>query len=220
MNFNIYKLFLNNSLPSQTFEEPYSHFSLFNTIWPNPVLKINANKPPSQTMENPFLTSWILSQNQPPENLEIREPLKTHSKITAKVRQKAPYNFGKTAIGTYMMRLIHKGAYDDFLMKTLNRDQTFIKAFKQFCLKLDYKTLKDFRNVWKYTDFVDSGEDPSHNFYVALKKITELFLKKDVTSWIEKKTKSQEYRPLYAECAEIYRKGIENIENFDFSKFC
>lgn len=222
MNFNLYRLFLNNSLPSQTFEEPYSHFSLLNSmsILANPALKINANKLPSQTMENPFLySSLICNQNHVSENLAIREPLKLRPKITSKNRQKAPYNFGKTAIGTYMMKLIHKGSYDDFLLKTLNRDQAFIKVFKQFCLKLDYKTGRDFRHVWKYTDFMDSEKDPSHNFYVALKKITELFLKKDVTIWIEKKTKLQEYRPLYMECAELYRKGIENIENFDFSKF-
>ena len=254
MNFNIYRLFLNNSLQSQTFEDPYSQFSVFNSLLANPVLKIIANEPqiqtmedsflPSstnwsqnqasenlpikeplkirpQTMENPFLYSFpMCSKNQASENLPIREPLKTRPQISTKNRQKAPYNFGKTAIGTYMMKRIHKGFYDDFMIKTLNRDQAFIKCFKQFCFKLDYKTCRDFRHVWKHTDFIDSEKDPSHNFYVALKKITELFLKKDVTIWIEKKTKLQEYRPLYMECAEMYRKGIENIENFDFSKFC
>lgn len=53
-----------------------------------------------------------------------------YPEITQKDIQKMPYNFGKAAIGTYMLKLIKKGYYDRFLEKKLGRDRNFLAGFK------------------------------------------------------------------------------------------
>lgn len=160
----------------------------------------------------------MLLQNQV-ESPIFEETFKVFPKITSKDIQKATFNFGKTAIGTYMLKLIKKGWYDKFINDTLRRNETFISGFKKFCLRVDYQTRHDFKFVWRnYDDFNDSSNG-LYNFYVALKKITQEFLGKEVYIWIEKKTKRKDYIPIYTRIAEVYGKGVENVENFKFSDF-
>ena len=150
-------------------------------------------------------------------------PTETHRQypsITRKDIQKAPFNFGKTAIGTYMMKLIiKKGRYDKFLRVTLQKDENFIETFKEFCKTVNYKTRKDFKFVWgTFGDFQLSNNVP-YNHYVALKKITKRFLETDVASWIETRIKRRDYKPIYQRCVEVYLQGIDDLDRFDFSWF-
>lgn len=155
---------------------------------------------------------------QPPTFEEL--PTETYPPITRKVIQKAAFNFGKTAIGTYMMKLIiKKRRYDQFLRVTLQKDENFIKSFKEFCKTVNYKTRKDFKFVWgTFGDFQLSNNVP-YNHYVALKKITKRFLETDVSSWIETRIKRRDYKPIYQRCVEVYLQGIDDVDRFDFSWF-
>ena len=134
--------------------------------------------------------------------------------------RKAPFNFGKTAIATYMMKLIiKKGRYDKFLRVNLQQDENFIETFKNFCKTVNYKTRKDFKFVWgTFGDFQPSNQG-TYNYYVALKKITRRFLETDVSSWIQTRIKRRDYEPIYQRCVEIYLQGIDDVDRFDFSWF-
>ena len=151
------------------------------------------------------------------ENINTEEPFRHYPEITKKDIQKAPFNFGKTAIGTYMIKLIKKGKYDKFLKLNLQLNESFIKNFKAFCCKINYKTRNDFKCVWSIkNDFEYNG---LYKFFIALKKVTKEFLQTDVFTWIEKRTKRKDYRPIYRRCVHVYSQGLENIENFDFEEF-
>ena len=167
----------------------------------------------SQVLQNMHLHNPVI---EPPI---LEQTFNVLPKITSKDIQKATYNFGKTAIGTYMMNLIKKGCYDKFLNETLRRDETFIRGFKEFCLRVDYKTRHDFKLVWSNYGNFNASNNGVYNFIVALKKVTQEFLGREVFIWIEKKTKRKDYIPIYRKCAEVYRKGIENVEYFEFSEF-
>jgi len=178
-------------------------------------------RPQVKIMENEYLNKLMKKMETSQfceEELKMSEKQEYISpKITKKDIQKTPYNFGKTAIGTYMRKLVKKGYYDRFLEKNLGRNHYFITGFKRFCQRISYSTIQDFKTVWIYDDeFSDNNSD---DHYVALKKITQEFLRKDVFLWIEKRTKRKDYAPLYRKCVEIYRKGIENVEKFDLSEF-
>lgn len=162
-----------------------------------------------QAAQNPHF------QNQP----IFSETFRAFPQITSKDIQKATFNFGKTAIGTYMMKLIKNGWYDKFLSETLRRDELFIKDFKVFCLRVDYSTRHDFKFVWRCYGNFQASNNGLYNFYVALKKVTQEFLGKEVAIWIEKKTKRKDYIPIYRRIADVYSKGIQNVEYFEFSEF-
>lgn len=158
-----------------------------------------------------------ITQTSSFENINTEEPFRHYPEITKKDIQKAPFNFGKAAIGTYMMKLIKKGKYDKFLKQILQLSGSFIKNFKEFCCRVNYKTRNDFKFVWSINrNFELYG---FYNFFIALKKVTKEFLKIDVFTWIEKRTKRKDYRPIYRRCAQVYSQGLENIENFDFEEF-
>ena len=158
------------------------------------------------------------SQTTSYENINTEEPFR--HQITKKDIQKAPFNFGKTAIANYMMKLIKKDKYDKFLKLTLQLHESFIKNFKEFCCKVNYKTQNDFKFVWSINaDYESSHYNGLYSFFIVLKKVTKEFLKTDVFTWIEKRTKRKDYRPIYRRCAQVYSNGLENIENFDFKEF-
>lgn len=161
-----------------------------------------------------------ISQTTSFENINTEEPYRHYPEITKKEIQKAPFNFGKTAIGTYMMKLIKKGKYDKFLKLTLKLNDSLIKHFQEFCCKVSYKTRNDFKFVWSFNgDFESSHYNGLYSFFIVLKKVTKEFLKTDVFTWIEKRTKRKDYSPIYRRCVQVYTKGLENIENFDFEEF-
>lgn len=135
---------------------------------------------------------------------------KSDHTISIKERQKAPYNFGKTAIGTYMIKLIiKKGKYDNYLKNLSKNDQNFVHDFKRFAEKVHYKNNGDFKNAWN-----NNGK-----MFVTLKRVTQKFLQEDVYTWIEKRTKNKNFKEVYKECIEVYKDGIENLKKFNFSRF-
>ena len=138
-------------------------------------------------------------------NNQKSDPVKS-----AKEREKAPYNFGKTAVGTYMIKLItKKGKYDNFLEMFSKNNQNFVHDFKEFCKTVKYRNNGDFKKAWESDD----------NMFAILKLVTKKFLQEDVGSWIDNRTKKVELREAYKECAEVYKDGIENMEDFNFSRF-
>ena len=167
-----------------------------------------------QTLQKSVPNNNIL-HHQAFEEISTAEPFQHYPEIQSKDIQKAPYNFGKTALGCYMIKLIRKGKYDKFIKEILHKDEDFIQTFKVFCRKVTYKTRNDFKFVWS----IFQASNNIFDNYLALKKVTEQFLKTDVSIWIEKKTKRKDYIPIYERCAEVYLKGIENVENFDFAEF-
>ena len=169
----------------------------------------------TQQSQVPHQNIHLNNHIEPP----IEETFNVFPKITGKDIQKATFNFGKTAIGTYMLKLIKKGSYDRFLNDSLKRDESFIKGFKEFCLRVDYRSRHDFKFVWRSYDNFHATNNGEYNFYVALKKVTKEFLGRDAYVWIEKKTKRKDYIPIYRRIAQVYRKGIENVEYFEFSEF-
>lgn len=171
-----------------------------------------------QTLQKTVPNNNHILHHQAFEEITTAEPFRHYPEIHSKDIQKAPFNFGKTALGSYMIKLIRKGKYDKFIKEILQRDENFIQNFKEFCRKVNYKTRNDFKFVWSISDF-QASNNTFYNYYVALKKVTKQFLKTDVSIWIETKTKRKDYIPIYERCAEVYLQGIENVENFDFAEF-
>lgn len=192
-------------------------FSLKNDNQSNLLEKDHCFMPQEQILPKHAQNNNVLN-HQIFEEIAMAEPFRHYPEIHSKDIQKAPFNFGKTALGCYMIKLIRKGKYDKFLKEILQRDENFIQTFKEFCRKVNYKTRNDFKFVWGLSDF-QASNNTFHNCYVALKKVTKQFLKTDVSTWIEKKTKRKDYIPIYEKCAEVYLQGVENVENFDFTEF-
>ena len=129
--------------------------------------------------------------------------------------QKIPYNFGKTALGVEMMKLIKNGHYDDFIEKNLGKSKSFIQEFKKFCQKTCYETLRDFKEIWRYNTLI--GYE-FNDLRAVLTAVTKKFLVDDVGQWINK-IKVKDYAVLYRKCIVVFLKGINDVESFDVSNY-
>lgn len=172
-------------------------------------------------------------ENQKPKNIMITQehnPINEQSPTKKKIPKtiegspstnreknikKIPYNFGQIAIGDYMMRLIQNNNYDNFLKNQLKQNNSFIDRFKNFCLKISYKNIGDFKAIWKYKRLIDHDYN---DFRVILTKITERFLQKEVLNWFCK-ARIKDYIPFYKKCVESFLTGIKDVENFEVNDF-
>ena len=155
--------------------------------------------------------SIIIESKKSENNMinDIEAPIQPNN---PKLLKKAAYNFGKTAIKGYFIGLIKKGFYDAYIEKIFKKTKEFIKSFKNFCSKVSYQIIRDFKEIWRYNTFIGSD---FNDFRVLLTKLTKKFLQDDVFQWIQEKTKKIDYVPIYKKCVIAYLKGIDDIDSFD-----
>ena len=160
-----------------------------------------------------------MGNNDPPRLTAMQVRVQNrYSRLTSKQIQKAAYNFGHAAIGNYMKKKVRDGYYNRFMSVDLRKDEDFIKSLRQ--CTISYHLKSDFKRVWMCDEFLnDEPANLENNQNVALKRITEKFLREDALNWINHKVRREDYRALYVDILQAYRRGINNLEEFSLTAF-